>query len=504
MRLLSTSVATVSFLVLSACGGGGSSTPPVTTTPPPPVNTGPTWTKDIFEAESKFKDRCAVVRTGTDPATGSAYRDVAGSILQEKHWLRSWSNNTYLWFDEIDDKDPASIADKLAYFDVLKTEAVTASGNARDRFHFTINTADYQQQVSSGASAGYGFRLAIIKSSPPRDIRIAYTEPNSPATAAAVNLARGAIILEVDGVDAINGSSQANVDVINAGLFPDADGETHTFKVRDLGSNTDREVTITSDIVTTLPVNIAKTIDVAGNKVGYMHFTTFGTTSAEQALVTAMTNFQADGITDLVLDLRYNGGGFLDIAGELGYMIAGAARTTGKDFDNIVFNSKHQTTNPVTGGALTATPFHSTGQGFSVTEGTALPSVNLNRVFVLSTSRTCSASEAVINGLRGVDVEVVLIGTTTCGKPYGFYATDNCGETYFSIQFRGENDKGFGDYADGFTPIDATANVGELIDGCEVGDDFSNALGDETEAQFAAALTYVQTGACPVCSSKTS
>jgi len=497
--LVMTSLATVSMLVLAACGGsGGGNTTPTTPVTPPPTNTGPTWTQGVFQNESTFKDRCAVIRSGTNPATGGAYPDVAGSVLYEKHWLRSWSNNTYLWYDEITDRDPASIADKLAYFDVLKTEATTASGNSKDRFHFTANTADYQERVSSGAGSGYGFDLALISSSPPRDIRIAFTEPNSPARAAPANLARGDIILEVDGVDAVNGSTQADVDVLNAALFPADPGESHTFKIRDLDTQAERTFSITSATVTTEPVNIAKTINVGGNPVGYMHFTTFGTSTAEQALFDAMTTFQNDGITDLVLDLRYNGGGFLDIAGELGYMIAGAAQTTGRDFDKIVFNDKHPTINPVTGSTLTATPFHSTGQGFSVANGTPLPSVNLNRVFILSTSGTCSASEAVINSLRGVDVEVVLIGTTTCGKPYGFYGTDNCGETYFTIQFRGENDKGFGDYADGFTPIDAAVNSGELITGCEVGDDFSKLLGDESEAQLATAISYMQTGVCPV------
>ncbi len=491
-------LATASLIALTACGGGGGSPAPTTITPPPPVSTGPTWTKDVFQAEGNFKDRCAVIRTGTNPATGRPYPDITGSVLHEKHWLRSWSNNTYLWYNEIDDKDPASIADKLDYFDVLKTEAVTASGNARDRFHFTMSTEEYQERVSSGASAGYGFELALIRRSPPRDIRIAFTEPDSPASTAPANLERGAIILEVDGVDVINASSTTDINTLNAVLFPESAGETHNFKVRDVATGAERSFSMTSAIVTTQPVNIAKTIDVAGAKVGYLHFTTFGTSSAEAALVDAMTGFQADGITELVLDLRYNGGGFLAIAGQLGYMIAGPARTNGQVFDKLVFNDKHPNINPVTGNALTPTPFYNTGRGFSVTEGQALPTVNLNRVFILSTSGTCSASEAVINGLRGIDVEVVLVGTTTCGKPYGFYATDNCGETYFTIQFRGENNKGFGDYADGFTPIDATVNSGELIEGCEVADDFSQVLGNENEGQLSSALSYIQTGTCPV------
>ena len=98
------------------------------------------------------------------------------------------------------------------------------------------------------------------------------------------------------------------------------------------------------------------------------------------------------------------------------------------------------------------TPFHSTAQGFSLPDGQALPTLNLSRVYVLVGSGTCSASEAIVNGLRGVGVTVNLIGATTCGKPYGFYPTDNCDTTYFAIQFQGVNQLGQGDYADGFAP----------------------------------------------------
>ena len=95
-----------------------------------------------------------------------------------------------------------------------------------------------------------------------------------------------------------------------------------------------------------------------------------------------------------------------------------------------------------------------------------------------------------INGLRGVGVDVYVIGSTTCGKPYGFYPTDNCGTTYFSIQFRGENAAGFGDYTDGFSPANITANAGTLVPGCSVADDFTHELGDTAESRIAAALNF--------------
>jgi hypothetical protein len=102
-----------------------------------------------------------------------------------------------------------------------------------------------------------------------------------------------------------------------------------------------------------------------------------------------------------------------------------------------------------------------------------------------------------MNSLRGIDVEVIQVGSTTCGKPYGFYPTDNCGTTYFTIQFRGVNDKDFGDYIDGFSPANARAAAGVVLPGCSVADDFTAGLGDPNEDRLAAALTYRDTQTCP-------
>jgi hypothetical protein len=132
-----------------------------------------------------------------------------------------------------------------------------------------------------------------------------------------------------------------------------------------------------------------------------------------------------------------------------------------------------------------------------VAAGQALPTLNLSRVFVLTGSNTCSASESVMNSLAGVDVEVIQIGSTTCGKPYGFYGIDNCGTTYFTIQFKGENNKGFGDYTDGFSASNQTGPRGTVVPGCSVADDFTHALGDPAENRLAAALAYRDGVACP-------
>lgn len=501
-RLLASAALTLTTTVLAACGGssGGSSSPAIFTPPPSTGSSEPTWTAGTFAPASSFKNQCAVPRTSRD-IDGNPYPDVAGSTTREKFWLRSWTNETYLWYNEVPDINPANSDDRLAYFDKLKTSATTASGTPQDQFHFNIPTDEYEQRVATGASAGYGADFVLLSSSPPRDIRVALVQPESPA-ANGNALLRGTEIIEVDGVRVEDGS---NVEALNAGLFPSAAGEMHTFLVRDVGSTTTREVTLTSDVVAEQPVNTTKIIDTPTGKVGYILFTTFGTSTAEQQIANAFTEMKGAGINDLVLDLRYNGGGFLAIASQIAYMIAGDDQTDNAFFEQLTFNDKNPTTNPVTGETLRPTPFYKESLGFNdnFPSGQDLDAVDLPRVFILSTDNTCSASEAVINGLRGIDVEVILIGNKTCGKPFGFYGTDNCGETYFTIQFKGVNNKGFGDYTDGFTPNNDSSAIGEKISGCIAEDDFADALGDETESMLSTALSFRANGTCPVSSAKT-
>lgn len=488
---------------LAGCGGsGGGSSRPTTTsppTPPPPTSSGPTWTAGQFQPASTFKDRCQAPRTGVD-IEGNPFPDRAGSTLLENFWLRSWTNETYLWNDEVVDRDPALFSNRLDYFAVLKTFAQTASGKDKDDFHFSQPTTEFLERRNSTPRAGYGAQFVAFSTTVPRDFRIQYTEPNSPASDEIMGLAnfvRGARILEVDGVDVVNATSQSDIDIINDGLFPVNAGEQHTFVVLDPGAGMARTVILNSVNLAQKPVNRTRVIDTPGGKVGYIFLTTFSPFATEQELADAFASFAADGVSDVVLDLRYNGGGLLAVAAQLGYMVAGSAQTSGKAFEDLRFNAAAGGRNPVTGETDNAVPFYSTGLGFSLTNGAALSALNLNRVYVLTTEQTCSASEAVINGLRGADVEVVLIGGKTCGKPYGFYPTDNCGETYYTIQFQGVNDKGFGDYADGFIPSNSGAAFGVRAPGCAVADDYSRDLGDDNEAMLAAALQFRSTGSCP-------
>ena len=103
------------------------------------------------------------------------------------------------------------------------------SGQPKDKFHFTYDTDVWRALSQGGISAGYGAEFAVLAATPPRRIVVAYTEAGSPA---ASQLQRGDEILQVDGADAVNGSTQAIVDTLNAGLFPDNSASSHTFMVR--------------------------------------------------------------------------------------------------------------------------------------------------------------------------------------------------------------------------------------------------------------------------------
>ena len=483
-------------VLLASCGGGGGGAAPPPAARVPPATA---WVQGRYAAAETFAALCSVPRTGTDPITHQGYPDRTGTALDEKNWLRSWTNQFYLWFGEVQDQDPAGFSSDDAYFKVLKTTATTATSKPKDRFHFTYATSTWESLSTADQEVGYGANFSVIAALPPRNIVVSYIEPSSPATTA--GWLRGTKILTIDGVDVVNADDQASVDKLNAGLSPATAGESHSFSVMDPGATAARLVTVISADITSNPVQNVKTLTAANGKlVGYLLFND-NLATAEAAMIAATDQLKSAGIADLVIDIRYNGGGLLDIASEVAYMIAGPGPTTGKTFELSEFNSKYPTTNPITGSAIEPLGFRATTNIDA--SGQALPTLNLSRVFVLTGPGTCSASESIINGLRGVDVEVIQIGSTTCGKPYAFYPADNCGTTYFSIELQGVNAKGFGDYPDGFSPVNTQATQGVKIQGCSVADDFAHPLGDPSEGVLASALGFVATGVCPVAPSAT-
>lgn len=479
-------------VLLQACGGGGSDTPqrqaPITPPTTPPA--GNVWQNGVFANDDVFKDKCAVPRSGTD-INGSAFPDTQGTSFDEKMWLRSWSNDTYLWYSEITDQNPDNFPTPLAYFDVLKTEQRTASGAAKDNFHFAQSTEEFESFAQTGSQTGYGINWSFIRNSPPRALRVSAVEPNSSASAAGI--LRGDTLLRVNGVDFINGS---DVDAINNGLFPENEN-TETEFVFERNNGSEVTVTLRSGNFEKSFVNNTRVIDTDAGRVGYFRFDGFQR-PGQTPLINTFQTFVDQNVTQLVMDLRYNGGGLLAMASQLGYMIAGPNQTNNTIFETSRFNDKYPTTNPVTGDELRPTPFYDREINWTTSTFTTrqLPSVGLSRIYVITTDDSCSASEALINGLRGIDIEVIQIGGTTCGKPYGFFPTGNCGTTYFTIQFQGVNNKNFGDYADGFKPT-VSPQFDDELPGCVASDDFNKALGDEQEGMLSTALYRMNEGVCP-------
>jgi hypothetical protein len=186
--------------------------------------------------------------------------------------------------------------------------------------------------------------------------------------------------------------------------------------------------------------------------------------------------------------MRFNSGGFLYVAQSAASMVTGPEKE-GMVFEHVRYNDKRQAESNAS-----VFRFSTVVRSPEVTypRGYPLPQLSLPRLYVLSSSETCSASESVVNGLRGVNVEVILVGETTCGKPYGFQRKDNCGYAIFPIEFQGFNAKNFGDYTTGFAPT------------CAVVDDPTIPLGTTDEALLKAALSHVDMGSCPPGTASTS
>lgn len=455
------------MLLAAACGGG--SAPAPASEPLSPLL--------VFPKSSTLLNLCAKPRTGLNPYLfGVPFPDKQGTLADEMAWIRSFINENYLWYDEVPYTlfDPAKFTSAIDYFAVMKSIELSPSAKAKDQFHFTQSSESWDALQVGSIVYGYGVTWGRGPNTLPRHWVAALVEQGSPGQLAGVR--RGDRLVAVDDADFLNGNDTATVAKLNAGLFPSSAANTHRLQLERDGARF--TATLKPANVVTQPVQNTRTIDTPTGKVGYLSFTSH-TAASERRIVDAMRTLEAAKVTDLVLDLRYNGGGYLVIASEMAYMIAGPARTANKIFERLRFNDKRTINNMSQG-------FPTKGQGFSASRNEILPTLGLKRVTILTSGSTCSASESIINGLRGVDVEVTLIGGQTCGKPYGFRATPNCGTTYFAVEFQGVNDKGFGDFADGFAPT------------CAASDDFGHTLGDTDEGMLAAALYQRQHQACPM------
>lgn len=332
------------------------------------------------------------------------------------------------------------------------------------------------------------------------DLRIKYVYPGSPADQAGIK--RGYEITSINGRTALDydgpgyGSS-ANLNfIINA--YSNSNTISMTLKKPD-GST----LTVGSMLVSEYTINpvLKDTIFDQGNghKVGYIVFNSFTSgANANPQLDPVFANFATQGITDLVVDLRYNGGGYVSTAEHIDNLIVPAAKS-GSLMYNTYYNdiltaghevllSKQWRKDQQTGMDYNYGPqFISYAVADNATNFAKLGSLNVNRVFFIITGSTASASELTINNLRP-HMDVQFIGETSYGKPVGFFDIDINKYEMFIPEFYTQNSAGQGGYYNGFTP--GTADYPGVADYDDVTKDF----GDPTEGLLAHALNYVKTG----------
>jgi C-terminal processing protease CtpA/Prc len=279
---------------------------------------------------------------------------------------------------------------------------VTAS-NSLDRFSFI--TDDYRELENSFAgvslSNGMDYGLALLAENSDRVVGfVHYVLPNT--SAEAQGLERGMLFTEIDGtpLTITNYSellSATNYTITVAEITPDGIVETG------------QTIELTKQEYTENPIFITKTFDnIAGQKVGYLMYNSF-TSNFDDKLNAAFADFKSEGVNALVLDLRYNGGGSVRTATDLAAMITG-------QFPGELFSS--QVYNPQIQAALEAQDSEQLKNYFNTTisdNKTPINSLNLNKVYVITSDGTASASELVINGLDPY-IDVRQVGDTTVGK----------------------------------------------------------------------------------------
>ncbi len=388
---------------------------------------------------------------GSDAPQGSAQCD----LDSQKTWLRSYMQDWYYWSGSSPNPEPAAYPTLAAYFGALKYTSYPRFGT--EPWSYFQDTASYNQFFAEGRSLGYG--LFVNGSERQLPLKVRLTEPRSPAAAA--GLLRGDTIVSINGVAAaelINGDF-AVLDAARAGDRINVVADTASGR---------RTVVLTATEFALTPVPVSRVLDVGnGRRAGYLVVKDF-ITQAESPVTTALANFRAAGASELIIDLRYNGGGRISTATQLASQVVGALQS-GQVFTTLKYNAAHQSSN----------------RDFRFTQAPAPP---FPRVVVLTGSRTCSASELLVNGLAPY-AEVVTVGGTSCGKPFGFNPLASCENTFNVVNFRAVNSLGRADYDAGIAPD------------CPQADDFERALGDPAETLTAAALGVLRTGSCPVAAS---
>ncbi len=363
----------------------------------------------------------------------------------------------YLWNEllpeNVNTRDFDSPEELLAYLITFSPDDGT--GNPIDVFSFIDSAAEEDAFFGAGEFEGFGFTYRVVEAG---DARLLRVYGGSPADEA--GLARGQRILE------LNGRTVADIQAAE-GLNAVFDTSPLSFTMRETDGS-EFTVSIDSDTVTIDPIPQWDVIDAGGGRnVGYLELVTF-ISPADLEFDTVFEAFNAAGVNDVIIDLRYNSGGLVDTANLLGDYLGGDVA------ENLVFSKTRHN-------ALRAAEFDSE-EFFDRLAN----SMSLSRLVVIATNSTASASELITNSMAP-HVEVTIVGDDTRGKPVGQVGFVFCGKVLRPTAFQLLNADDFGDYFGGLP----------VTPGCEAEDDLSIPIGDAADPNMIAALGYLETGACP-------
>ena len=399
---------------------------------------------------------------------------VSCSLRARQDWAAAQLREWYLFPETLPATLDASAYPSVeAYIDAL---TATARSQRRDRFFtFLTSIADEDAFFASGSNVGFGIRLSIDAGAR----RVLVSEAFEGTAALAAGIDRGTEILaigtgpgalrEVGAIIAADGGAG-----VTDALGPSTVGTTRSLRVSDAAAGT-RVVTIAKTDYTLTPVSSrygARIIDDAGRRYGYVNLRTFIST-ADPALRTAFAQFRSAGVTDIVVDLRYNGGGLVPIADLFGDLLGGN-RSTSEVLSYTVFR-----------------PEKAARENETRTFSPQPQSIAATRIAFIGTSATASASELVINAFTPyLRAQSALIGTNTFGKPVGQIALDQiaCDDRLRVVAFATQNAARNGNYYDGLA---ATVEAS-----CQAADDIAFPLGDPREASTRAALDFLQGKSC--------
>ncbi len=367
----------------------------------------------------------------------------------------------YLWADQLPATiDPARYASDEAALAALKVAA--------DRFSSIANESDFNSFTQAGQLTGYGFSYTVGKEA------LVLTQVQAQAPAWQAGLRRGDEILAIDGRSI---ASFANAGEIDSAIGPSTAGISGTYRVQTplpggTGYAPARDVAMTKAAYNVTYVSAASTLPSSAGTVGYIDFYSF-TGNDLVAWNNALSLVIAQGARHLVLDLRDNGGGLIADAvnlasslGPSGSADPSPASLTGKLAVSLRHNSRQQALDQ---------DFRFNAQALAGRFG---------QVVVITSARTCSASELLIQALKPYR-NVQTIGQTTCGKPFGSTPATYNGRVYSILSFRVVNSVGETDYVDGLSPT------------CALTDPVMRSLGDPAERLLAGALKLIETGVCP-------